>query len=41
VKTALKGKRLQDSEDIKKNMMAELNTVPIEAIADCFQKLFK
>jgi hypothetical protein len=28
--TALKGKRFQDVEDIKKNVMAELNTFPLE-----------
>jgi hypothetical protein len=33
VKTALKGKRCQDVEDIKKNVMAELNAVPLEASA--------
>jgi hypothetical protein len=41
VKTALQGKRFQDGEDIKKNVMAELNAVPLEAFADCFQKLFE
>jgi hypothetical protein len=40
VKTALKGKRFQDVEDIKKNVTAELNAVPMEAFADCFQKRF-
>jgi hypothetical protein len=40
VETALKGKRLQDV-DFKKNVMAELNAVPLEAFADCFQKLFE
>jgi histone-lysine N-methyltransferase SETMAR len=40
VKTALQWKRFQDVEDIKKNVMAELNTVPLEAFADCLQKLF-
>jgi hypothetical protein len=40
VKTVLKGKRFQDVEDIKKNVTAELNAVPLEAFADCFQKLF-
>jgi histone-lysine N-methyltransferase SETMAR len=39
VKTALEGKRFQDVEDIKKNLMAELNAVPLEALADCFQAL--
>jgi hypothetical protein len=39
-KTTLKGKRFQDAEDIKKNVMTELNTVPLEAFADSFQKLF-
>jgi hypothetical protein len=41
VKTALKEKRFQDVEDIKKNVMAELNAVPLHASADCFQKLFE
>jgi hypothetical protein len=35
VKTALKGKRFQDVESIKKNVTAELNAVPLEAFADC------
>jgi hypothetical protein len=41
VKTALKGKRFIDVEDIKKNVMAELNTVPLEAFDNCFQELLK
>jgi hypothetical protein len=41
IKTALKGTRFLDVEDIKKNVMAELNAVPLETSADCFQKLFK
>jgi hypothetical protein len=41
VKTALKGKRFQNVEDIKKNVTAELNAVPLEAFADSFQKLFE
>jgi hypothetical protein len=41
VKTALKGKRFQDVEDIKKNEKAELNAVPLEAFADSFQKRFE
>jgi hypothetical protein len=41
VKTALKGKRFQDIKDIKKNMMAELKAVRLEAFAKCFQKLIK
>jgi hypothetical protein len=40
VKTALKGKRFQDVEDIKSNVTAELNAVPLKAFADCFQTLF-
>jgi hypothetical protein len=36
VKTAYKGKRFQDVEDIKKNMVAKVNTVPLEAFAGCF-----
>jgi hypothetical protein len=41
VTTALKAKRFQDVEDIKKHLMAELNALPLEAFADCFQNLFK
>jgi hypothetical protein len=41
VKTALKGKRFQDVEDVKKTMTAELNAVSLEAFVDCFQKLFQ
>jgi hypothetical protein len=41
VKTALKGNRFQDVEDIKINVTAELNAVPLEAFDDCFQKLFE
>jgi predicted RNA-binding protein (virulence factor B family) len=40
VKTALKGKRVHDAEDVMKNMAAEMNTVPLEAFADCFRKHF-
>jgi histone-lysine N-methyltransferase SETMAR len=40
VKTALKGKRFEDVEDIKKNVTAEMNAIPLGAISDCFQKLF-
>jgi hypothetical protein len=36
VKSALKGKRFQDVEDIKKNVTAGLNAVPLESFADCF-----
>jgi hypothetical protein len=39
VKTALKVKRFQDVENIKKNVTAELNSLPLEAFADCFQEL--
>jgi hypothetical protein len=41
VKTALKGKKFQDAEDIKKNVTAELNAVPLESSADSFKKRFK
>jgi hypothetical protein len=41
VKTAPKGKRFQDVENIKENVTAELNAVPLEAFADCFQKRFE
>jgi hypothetical protein len=37
----LKGKRFEDVKDIKKNMMAELKAVPLEAFAECLQKLIK
>jgi hypothetical protein len=40
VKTALKGKRFQDAEDINKNVMDELNSIPLEAFANRFKKLF-
>jgi hypothetical protein len=33
VKTALKGKRFYDAEDVKKNVMAKLNAVLLEAFA--------
>jgi hypothetical protein len=38
VNTALKGKRLQGVENIKKNVMAEVKAVPVEAFADCSKK---
>jgi hypothetical protein len=41
VKTAFQEKRFQDAEDVMKIVTAELNAVPLEAFADCFQKLFK
>jgi hypothetical protein len=41
MKTALKGERFQDVEDIKINVTTELNAVHLEAFADCSQKLFK
>jgi hypothetical protein len=40
-RTAFKGKRFQDVEDVKKNVKAERNAVPLEAFAGCFQKLFE
>jgi hypothetical protein len=39
LKTALKGKRFQDAEALKKNVTTELNALLLEAFADCFQKL--
>jgi hypothetical protein len=33
MKTAMKGNWLQDAEDIKKNVMAEMNALPFEAFA--------
>jgi hypothetical protein len=41
VRTALKEKRFEDVEGIKENVTAEMNAVPLEAFADCLQKLFK
>jgi hypothetical protein len=41
VKTVPKGKSFQDVVDIKKNVTDELNVVPLEAFAGCFQKLFE
>jgi hypothetical protein len=41
MKTALKGKRFQDVEDITKNVTVELNAVPLESFADCFQEIFE
>jgi hypothetical protein len=40
-KTALKWKRLQDVEGIKKNVTTETKADPLDVSADCFQKLFK
>jgi hypothetical protein len=34
VKTALKGKRFHDAEDMKIHLRAELNTVPVEVFSD-------
>jgi transposase len=39
VRTALKGEGFQDAEDIKTNVTVEMNAVPFEAFADCFQKI--
>jgi hypothetical protein len=41
LKTALKGKRFQDTEDNKKNVTAELNAIPLPVFSGCFQKPFK
>jgi transposase len=41
MKIALKGKRFQDVEDIKKNVTAKLNALLSETFSDCFQKRFK
>jgi hypothetical protein len=40
VKITLKGKRLHDAEDINKNVIDELNAVPLEASAKFFSKTF-
>jgi hypothetical protein len=37
VKTAPKGKKFQNVEGIKKNVIAELNGVSLEAFAGCFE----
>jgi hypothetical protein len=39
VETALKGKRFQDSQNIERNVTAERISVPLEVLADRFQKL--
>jgi hypothetical protein len=41
VKTALKGKRFQDVEDIKKNVISELKAVPFKVFADSLRQFFK
>jgi hypothetical protein len=42
VKISFKGKGFEDVEDIiKTNVTAELNALPLEAFADCFQKPFR
>jgi hypothetical protein len=41
VKTAVKGKRFHDAEDIKKTVTAKLNAVHLEAFSCCLQKSFK
>jgi hypothetical protein len=39
VKTALEGKRFQDAENVNGKVKVEINAVPLETFADCFQKL--
>jgi len=39
VKNALKERRFQDFKDIKKNVTAELNAVPLHIFDNCFTKL--
>jgi hypothetical protein len=39
VKIALKGKRFQDVEHIKKNVTTVMNAVPLEASVDCYQNI--
>jgi hypothetical protein len=41
VKTALKGKKFQEVEDIRRSTTTELKAVLLEAFSDCFQKFFK
>jgi hypothetical protein len=41
MKTSFKGKRFQEVEDIKINVTAELNAVPLWAFACCFRNLLK
>jgi hypothetical protein len=41
MKIALKRKRFQCVEEIKKNVTAEANEIPSEVLGDCFVKLSK
>jgi hypothetical protein len=41
VKTVLQENKFCDAEDIKKNVTAQLNAVPLEAFSDCLQKPFE
>jgi hypothetical protein len=37
----LKERRFQDFKDIKKNVTAELNEVPLHIFGNCFEKLLE
>jgi transcriptional regulator NrdR family protein len=41
MKIALKRRRFQCVEEIKKNVTAEANEIPSEVLGDCFLKLLK
>jgi hypothetical protein len=41
VKTALRGERFQDVEDMKRDVTNETQVVLLEAFADCFQNHFE
>jgi hypothetical protein len=38
VKTALKGRKCQDAEDIKRNVTTNLNAVSLDTFHDCFMQ---
>jgi len=38
LKTVLKGKRFEDIDTIKKNVMSTLNTIPKDSFQKCFQQ---
>jgi len=38
LKTALKGKKFQDTDAIKKNATSTLNTIPKDSLQKCFQQ---
>jgi hypothetical protein len=41
MKIAFKGRRFQDVEDVKKNVIPKLNAVPLDAFDDSFVQLLE